>query len=94
MTNQNYSYPIDPNWTTAELESVVQMLNVVEDAYEVGVSKSKVLKAYEAFKRVVPAKSEEKRLGREFYKKSGYQLYDVVKQAQTSNRQKIKLSRG
>lgn len=92
MTSSNYSYPIDPSWSTTEIETVIHMLNLVEKAYEGGVHREAVLKAYRQFKTIVQAKSEEKQLGRDFYQKSGYQLYDVVKEAQNSNRKVIKLS--
>lgn len=94
MTSENYSYPIDPNWTVKELEMVIDMFNIVEQAYEKGVRREQILEGYRQFKEVVPAKSEEKQLGREFYKKSGYQLYDVVKQARTTDQKVIRLLRG
>lgn len=94
MANGNYSYPIDPSWTTAELETVISLLNKVEAAYEGGVPRQQLLKAYRGFKKVVPAKSEEKQIGRQFYEASGYQPYDVVQQARQSEQKIIKLTRG
>lgn len=91
MKEVNYSYPIDPSWSTQELETVIRMFNLVEDAYEGGVSRERLLKGYRDFKMVVPAKSEEKQLGREFFKKSGYLLYDVVKTARGTEQKVIKL---
>lgn len=93
MNNQNYSYPIDPSWSTSEIETVITMLQAVEDAYEVGVNRQQVLDCYREFKKVVPAKSEEKRLGREFAKVTGgYQLYDTVQAAKKQAAGKIRLS--
>lgn len=92
MKAQNYSYPLDPSWTTAEMEQVIAMLRVVEDAYEVGINRQIVLDRYRDFKKVVPSKMEEKQLGREFAQSSGYVLYDVVKAAQNSTAKKIKLA--
>ncbi|WP_295730092.1 UPF0223 family protein [uncultured Limosilactobacillus sp.] len=94
MTNDNYSYPIDPSWTTKELEIVIKMFNQVEKAYEGGANRQQLLKAYQDFKQVVPAKSEEKQIGRKFYEASGYQLYDAVKAAQQTDHKIITLSRG
>lgn len=91
MQGKSYSYPIDESWSTQELETVIAMFRKVEDAYEVGVNRQNVLQAYREFKKVIPAKSEEKRLGREFEKASGYVLYRVVKQAQTSKAKRIKM---
>lgn len=91
MRSQNYSYPLDPDWSVDEMEKVIGMFRVVEDAYEVGVSRQRVLAAYRDFKTVVTAKSEEKRLGRAFEQASGYVLYRVVKAAQTKQDKKIKM---
>lgn len=91
MASENYSYPIDSGWSMQELETVIKMFNVVENAYEKGVSREQVLDCYRNFKKVIPAKSEEKQLGRDFYKKSGYQLYSVVKEARTTSKKMIKM---
>ncbi len=91
MNSQNYSYPLDPSWTTKEMETVIAMFRAVEDAYEVGIDRDKILDCYRAFKQVVPSKAEEKQLGREFEKNSGYVLYRVVKAAQESTDKRIKI---
>lgn len=91
MQSQNYSYPLDPEWSQKEIELVIAMYRVVEDAYEIGVNRQRVLAAYREFKTIVNAKSEEKRLGRAFEKVSGYSLYKVVKTAQNTNKKKIKM---
>ncbi|MDD6454511.1 MAG: UPF0223 family protein [Lactobacillus sp.] len=93
MHDKNYSYPLDPSWSTAEIETVIAMFRAVEDAYEVGINRQQVMDCYRKFKMVVSAKSEEKRLGREFAKVTGgYQLYDVVKAAREQKAGQIKLS--
>lgn len=93
MHDKNYSYPLDPSWSTAEIETVIAMFRAVEDAYEVGINRQQVMDCYRKFKMVVSAKSEEKRLGKEFAKATGgYQLYDVVKAAREQKAGQIKLS--
>ena len=72
---ENYSYPLDLSWSTEELASVLSFFNKVEEAYE------DYLKAYRAFKQVVPSIGEEKRLGREFEQVSGYSLYRATQAA-------------
>lgn len=89
--NANYSYPLDSSWSVEEIETVMAMLRTVEDAYEVGIPATKVLEAYQAFKKVVPAKSEEKQLGKAFAQVSGYELYEVVKAATQKPNGRIKL---
>ena len=69
--NKQYSYPLDLSWSTEELASVLSF-NDVEATYEGKVEAQKLLDSYKGFKAVVPSKSEEKRLGREFETVSGY----------------------
>lgn len=78
---ENYSYPLDLSWSTEELASVLSFFNKVEEAYESKVEAGEYLKAYRAFKQVVPSIGEEKRLGREFEQVSGYSLYRATQAA-------------
>lgn len=89
MNNQNYNYPIDPSWSTAEIITVTQMFQLVEDAYEGGASREELLEHYRLFKQIVQSKSEEKQLGRQFEQDSGYQLYEVIKAARQSTKNRI-----
>lgn len=86
---QNYSYPIDPSWSHQEMADVIALWNAVEAAYETGIAKEELLGAYRAFKRVVPAKGEEKRYGDQFEKEAGYSLYQTVKAAQGAPAQAV-----
>ena len=79
--NKQYSYPLDLSWSTEELASVLSFFNDVEAVYEGKVEAKKLLDSYKGFKSVVPSKSEEKRLGREFETVSGYSLYRAVETA-------------
>ena len=78
---KNYSYPLDLSWSTEELASVLSFFNKVEEAYESKVEAKEYMKAYRAFKKVVPSIGEEKRLGREFEEVSGYSLYRATQTA-------------
>ena len=78
---KNYSYPLDLSWSTEELASVLSFYNKVEEAYESKVEAKEYMKAYRAFKKVVPSIGEEKRLGREFEEVSGYSLYRATQTA-------------
>ncbi|MCP7034300.1 UPF0223 family protein, partial [Listeria monocytogenes] len=55
-----YSYPLNPDWTTEEMTIVVQFLEAIERAYEKGIDTLELKEKYRAFKQVVPAKGEEK----------------------------------
>ena len=79
--NKNYRYPLDMSWSTEELASVLSFLNDVEQAYEAKIAAEKILASYQRFKKIVPSKAEEKRIGREFETASGYSLYRAVQAA-------------
>lgn len=89
----NYSYPIHDGWNDDEIATVISFLNAVEAAYEGGVSRQQVLTRYKAFKQIVNSKAEEKTVGREFEKSSGYSLYQVVKRAKNSEDKRLKMSK-
>ena len=52
MTKGNYSYPLDPSWSTEEITTVLHFLSQVEKAYESKVDRDQLLQAYKAFKTV------------------------------------------
>lgn len=78
---ENYSYPLNPEWSTDELIKVVNMWSSLEEAYEKKLTAEAFLKTYAEFKSVVKSIGEERQLGRDFEDISGYSLYHVVKQA-------------
>ncbi|MFD2656220.1 MULTISPECIES: UPF0223 family protein [Gracilibacillus] len=77
----NYSYPIDETWTTEEIVDVVNYFSLIEKAYEKGVEKQDLVAAYNRYKEIVPSKSEEKQLDKQFEKQSGYVPFRVIKKA-------------
>lgn len=87
----NYSYPIDSSWTTEEIIDVVNFLSLVEKAYEQSVKREDLLLAYQRFKQIVPSKSEEKQIDKQFELDTGYSIYHVMKQAKHATTTKIKL---
>lgn len=79
--SDNYNYPLDINWSTDEITSVLHFLNQVEKAYESKVDANQLLVSYRVFKEIVPSKSQEKQIDREFEKSSGYSTYRAVQKA-------------
>ncbi|WP_411843952.1 UPF0223 family protein [Salinicoccus sp. HZC-1] len=77
---EEYSYPIDVDWTTEEIIVVVQFFETVEQAFDQGVSSDILNENYRRFKNVVPSKAEEKTIFREFKQSSGIEAYQAVKQ--------------
>lgn len=91
MPNNNYSYPLDLSWSTEEMTSVLHFFNQVEKAYETKVDVATFLNAYNAFKQVVPAKGEEKRLDKAFLQASGYSTYRAVQAAKSQSEGWLKI---
>lgn len=79
--SDNYNYPLDINWSTDEITSVLHFLNQVEKAYESKVDANQLLESYIVFKEIVTSKSQEKQIDREFEKSSGYSTYRAVQKA-------------
>ncbi|GEP19588.1 UPF0223 family protein [Pediococcus argentinicus] len=76
----NFSYPIEEFWSVDELTQVIDFYSKIEKAYDGGVSVKILSASYDNFKKVVPNKSEQKRLFREFEKNSGLASFPIVKQ--------------
>ncbi|MFD1319376.1 UPF0223 family protein [Loigolactobacillus zhaoyuanensis] len=91
MSNQNYQYPLDANWTKTELLQVIAFYRAVEQAYEQGCVVARFLAAYQDFKQIVPSKSEEKRIDREFTQASGYSIYRAVQAAKNATRNQFQM---
>ncbi|AYW45150.1 UPF0223 family protein [Tetragenococcus koreensis] len=88
---QDYQYPLDIEWTTDEMIRVVNLWQALEDSYEKGLAAKDFLFAYQEFKSVVKSIGEERQLGREFEKLSGYSLYKTVQQAKKYPDKKLKM---
>lgn len=73
-----YTYPLDPSWEMEEILAVMDLLTVVEKAYEGGIPSHEVAKAYQKYKDMHFSISDEKQLDKEFKKVSGYSLHTVL----------------
>ncbi|MBO0412573.1 UPF0223 family protein [Enterococcus hulanensis] len=87
----NYGYPIDEDWTHEEITTVINFLNLVEEANENGVDKEAFLNGYKKFKTVVKSIGEEKRIGREFEAVSDYSIYRTVQKAKAATTKRFKM---
>ncbi|MHA6252058.1 UPF0223 family protein [Oceanobacillus sp. CAU 1775] len=86
-----YQYPIDESWSTEEIVDVVQFFSLIEKAYESKVLRDDIIALYRRFKEIVPSKSEEKTLFKEFEQSSNYSAYLVVKRARETDEKYIKM---
>ncbi|MCA0987914.1 UPF0223 family protein [Guptibacillus algicola] len=89
----NVQYPISIDWSKEEVIKVVQFFQTVEKAYDNGVSKGEVLSTYSDFKQVVPSKSEEKQMFKQFDKDTGFSTYHTVKEAKETEREKVMMNK-
>ncbi|WP_301359145.1 UPF0223 family protein [Enterococcus spodopteracolus] len=87
-----YQYPLDLDWTTEEMVIVMNMWEALEKANEQGINNQKFLTTYQQFKTVIKSIGEEKRLGREFEKVSGYSLYRAVQEAKKNTNKMLKMN--
>ncbi len=87
----NYSFPINPDWTNEEIVHVVNFLAAVEQAHREGISREELVPLYRQFKTVVTSISGEKQLDKAFKKQSGYSIYAVTKQLKHSTPTKIQV---
>lgn len=78
---ENFTYPMNIDWTTEELIKVMGIWQAVETAYESKIETEVFLDAYKQFKEVVKSIGEERQLGRDFEELTGYSLYKVVQLA-------------
>lgn len=89
---QDYQYPLDLDWTTEEMVIVMKMWEDLELANEKGIDNARFLKSYQQFKAVIPSIGEEKKLGKEFEKVSGYSLYRTVQAAKKNQKKILKMN--
>ncbi|MCH5461147.1 UPF0223 family protein [Lactobacillus sp. LC28-10] len=93
---KNFSYPLEQDWSTDEIVTVTTFYRQIEDAYELsqGVTVDALLSAYSAFKQIVPSKSQEKRLGKQFERLTGYSWYQTLKTARETSKKSVKMTIG
>ncbi|MGP7818899.1 UPF0223 family protein [Niallia sp. 01092] len=76
-----YQYPIEIDWTTEEIVTVIKFFECIEQAYEKGINREVLMNHYRLFKVIVPSKSQEKKICDEFEESSGYSSYRTIKKA-------------
>lgn len=89
---ENFSYPLDERWNVQEITDVVDFFTKIEESYQKDVKKQTLKNAYDKFRQVVPNKSEEKRIYREFEQNSGMQPFQAVKQLRDEGVKIIKVT--
>ena len=83
--NENFAYPLLPEWTTKEIIAIVDFYAAVEKLYDAGLKRAEFLKHYQNFVQIVPAKMIQKQLDKEFQKASGLSIYKACQAVKNSS---------
>ncbi|SDI65274.1 UPF0223 family protein [Natribacillus halophilus] len=81
MNEEEVSIPFSTDWSEEEIVKVVHFFTLVDRAYGEGVRAGELLNAYNQFKKVVPAKDEEKTYFRDYDKRAGQLCWRTVQMA-------------
>ncbi|MEC2072948.1 UPF0223 family protein [Alkalihalophilus marmarensis] len=73
--------PISLDWSKEEVIDVVEFFQAIEKAYQKGIGREELLAKYRRFKEIVPSKSEEKQVFKEFEQQADVSCYHTVKKA-------------
>ncbi|WP_062048475.1 UPF0223 family protein [Bacillus sp. JCM 19034] len=84
------SLPISLDWSTEEVIDVIRFFECIELTYKQPVSRVTILNNYRRFKEIVPSKSEEKTLCKQYDGEFGISTYHVVKRAREGKEEQIK----
>lgn len=73
--------PISLDWSTEEVVDVIQFFEMIEKAHHSQVDREKLLAHYRRFKEIVPSKSEEKQLFKQYDEELGLSCFHIIKKA-------------
>lgn len=91
--SQEYEYPLIDGFSVDEIVILTDFYQSIEEAYENSsrIPRPKFMTAYNAFKRIIPSKMEQRQLEREFKEQSGYDAFQVIKTADRNDNKIIKV---
>ncbi len=88
---ENYTYPIDPEWSNGKLLAVMKIFTDVEDAYENKIVVATFQKDWANYINFVPSKMEQKTIDREFKQLTDYSIYRVTQAVAQAKTKTIKM---
>lgn len=88
---ENYTYPIDPEWSNDKLLAVMKIFTDVEDAYENKIVVATFQKDWSNYINFVPSKMEQKTIDREFKQLTDYSIYRVTQAVAQAKTKTIKM---
>ncbi len=81
--------PLSIDWSTQEVIDVVEFFQSIEKANQNGVKRDELLNKYRRFKEIVPSKSEEKQVFKDYEYQSKVSCYHTIKKARELEENKI-----
>ena len=83
--------PISLDWSTEEVVDVIHFFQGVEAAHQKGIDRVDLMNRYRRFKEIVPSKSEEKQVCKEFDEEAGVSCYRAVQKAKAAESDRVRL---
>ncbi len=84
--------PISLDWSKEEVVDVIHFFQGVEEAYEKsGISRNDLMNRYRRFKEIVPSKSEEKQLCKQFEEEADVSCYRTIQKAKAEESERIRM---
>lgn len=84
--------PISLDWSKEEVVDVIHFFQGVEEAYErSGISRNDLMNRYRRFKEIVPSKSEEKQLCKQFEEEADVSCYRTIQKAKAEESDRIRM---
>ncbi|WYP25109.1 UPF0223 family protein [Alkalihalobacillus sp. FSL W8-0930] len=86
--------PISLDWSKEEVVDVIHFFQGVEEAYQKsGISRNDLMNRYRRFKEIVPSKSEEKQLCKEFEEEAeaNVSCYRTVQKAKAGESDRVRM---
>ncbi|MEN0643986.1 UPF0223 family protein [Alkalicoccobacillus gibsonii] len=84
--------PISLDWSKEEVVDVIHFFQGVEEAYEKsGISRNDLMNRYRRFKEIVPSKSEEKQLCKQFEEEADVSCYRTIQKAKAEESDRIRM---
>lgn len=92
MSTSNVSYPLMPEWSTAEIIAMSAFYAAVEDLNTVGIKRDEFMEHYHHFLAIEPAKAAQKQLDKAFEKETGFSIYRSVQYVLAHEEKNVKFT--
>lgn len=91
ILENNYAYPLMPEWSKDEIIKMVEFYAAVEQANTTGIDRENFLKKVAEYRKIEPSIAAQKQLDREFKTVSGLSIYQTIKTANETTKKWLKV---